>query len=248
MNTKYTLNIEAGDSDSYTRTEYQTNDYDDLRRFLQLSGIGNIEDQQESWNNNQELDIKDYQVIDQEPVEYDFEDGYIYEDEDDRDDATYDYGKEENISKVDRVSSGYSIDAYDYKGREDADGLDQRLVNNFGNNPLKSRMSDEIDEEDIPSYNPDDNDCSCSYSEENYKFPTYTYEVDNKGNVVVYNEDNGMSVYLQGSDALEIIQSLVNAGNDTKKVQIILSQYEYMMKGNEEVLYEKMINEWKNFK
>jgi hypothetical protein len=181
----------------------------------------------------------------------------LHEDDEDRDDAAFDYGNREVRRQKGRASKGRQIDAFDYKGREEA-GMQRGTPTQYGNNPMQSLRSsnDDLDESDELDENcgcgPDcgcpacqeqygevdtvyvdtgiEPDCGCD--EEGDDLP-YGYETDSMGNVVIFNNDEGCSVFLTGEDALEVLTALEQNVEDPRTQQVVMRQYGHMMEDHE---------------
>lgn len=140
----------------------------------------------------------------------------LMEDDEDRDDASYDYGDEETRRQRGRISSGHAIDAYDYKGREEAEGTDQRLTNNYGNNAMAARMKE-----------------------------SYWYNVDELGNVDIFETNMKRGLYVKGDEADTILNRIAESASDPKAVQNILGSYSDQLIPYENALQKKLSEHYK---
>jgi hypothetical protein len=349
MTTKYKVEIETSTDAGHTETEFETHDWNELQRFLDLAGVAAqqapeaVEDYSDEYDAEMAGPYADDEYMDEdhlEPVTYDFTDEQpadyyetpadeydmidyseldpysdesvyenegrgpspektadqlvrsagsvedavkeaydtykhtknkhwlavvehlknmqtVNEDDEDRDDAAFDYGNREVRRQKGRASKGRQIDAFDYKGREEA-GMQRGTPTQYGNNPMQSLRSsnDDLEESDELDENcgcgPDcgcpacqeqygevdtvyvdtgiEPDCGCD--EEGDDLP-YGYETDSMGNVVIFNNDEGCSVFLTGEDALEVLTALEQNVEDPRTQQVVMRQYGHMMEDHE---------------
>lgn len=176
----------------------------------------------------------------------------MFEDDEDRDDAAFDYGNREVRRQKGRVSQGKQIDGYDYKGREEA-GMQRGTPTQYGNNPMQSLQSSNDDLEESDEL---DENCGCQqeYSDTGIQpnpghdpehgLP-YGYETDSGGNVVIFNNDNGCSVFLTGEDAMEVLAALEQNVEDPRTQQVVMRQYNHMMEDHEKTLQRQLRETYK---
>ena len=70
----------------------------------------------------------------------------------------------------------------------------------------------------------------------------FTYTTDAVGDVTINDAENGTSVHLRGSDAIELIGDLQMYGGTPEKEQKILAQYQHVMEGGEGEVDEDVSN------
>lgn len=173
----------------------------------------------------------------------------IYE-ETDKNDINYDYSF--NDEDLDDIASGKSIDSFDYKGREESDGVELRDVNTYGNNPIKPRTEDLTE---CDNFN-NGIECSCplcnqSLQNTSYEYteqPELSYKIESKNSLIIYDTNSKTSVILTGEDADNAINQINAHSNNVSGIQSVLNQYTNLMENNENVFHKKLMNEWKNYK
>jgi len=150
--TTYSASVTMNDGEGNKTASINTDDYNELARFLQLSGIkapGNNSSSLpsthgEGWadDNPMNMDAAGYETGgDTMDIEVEMPDEEMPCDEMvDSDQADYDYGHVPDRPRP------YSIDVYDYKGRAETDTDKQnfRRVNRYGDNALPKTEEEEL--------------------------------------------------------------------------------------------------------
>jgi len=152
--------------------------------------------------------------------------------------GTYDYGHDRDEDP----KKGYKNKTFKYTGREEHGWAGSaKNPNNPFTSPMLVKPSKDQYSYDFMGENSDLNDNEIPVLR-------YKYNVTSSGNVVIKNNNTGFEAFVTGEDADNLLRSLEAAGEDQRRAQLILSNYENNMSSEGSEQYKELMLDYNNFK